>query len=213
MLYVGTNTYTSLGTCQSRQRRTVAVRSAGGGVQRRSPYTREGSTYSDSRGQFGRSASHPRSIATRVALGGWRPGHARRRTAQAGPPGRPGRDAVRRAGLGLGALARLARRRGRSVNSPANATGSPATPPTRERARSARLCGRPHPAALGETGRFRPLGTMPPARRGQGVGRTGLELWGSAKSKYFATASPHRLERYSPSVLNEVVQIASHASR
>ena len=41
------------------------------------------------------------------------------------------------------------------------------------------------------------------------VGRTGLELWGSAKSKYFAAASPHRLECYSPSVLNEVVQIAS----
>ena len=156
MLYVGTNTYISLGTCQSRQRRTVAVRSAGGGVQRRSPYTREGSTYSDSRGQFGRSASHPRSIATRVALGGWRPGHARRRTAQAGPPGRPGRpgrDAVRRAGLGLGALARLARRRGRSVNSPANATGSPATPPTRERARSARL----RPPAPRRPGRNRPV--------------------------------------------------------
>ena len=54
----------------------------------------------------------------------------------------------------------------------ANATGLPATPPTRERARSARQSGRPHPAALGETVRFRPLGTMPPAHRGQGVGET-----------------------------------------
>ena len=45
-------------------------------------------------------------------------------------------------------------------------------PLTRERAKSARLCIRPHHAALGETGRFRPLGTMPPARRGQGVGET-----------------------------------------
>ena len=45
-------------------------------------------------------------------------------------------------------------------------------PLTRERAKSPRLCIRQHPAALGETVRFRPLGTMPPAHRGQGVGET-----------------------------------------
>ena len=77
---------------------------------------------------------------------------------------------------------RAGRRGGSCPGEGANATGPPADAPlTRERARSARLCGRQHPAVLGENGLFRPVGTMAPARRGQGVGETarlaGPVLW------------------------------------
>ena len=47
------------------------------------------------------------------------------------------------------------------------------TPLTRERAKSARLCIRQHPAALGETGQFGPLGGTAAAHIGARVGKSG----------------------------------------
>ena len=65
----GTVAYIELGALGPRRLRTGAIR-----LEARhalvSRYTRKGSISIDARGRFGRSASHPRSIATRVALGG-----------------------------------------------------------------------------------------------------------------------------------------------
>ena len=46
-------------------------------------------------------------------------------------------------------------------------------PLTRERAKSARMCIRQHPAVLGETGRFGPLGGTAAAHIGARVGKSG----------------------------------------
>ena len=51
----------------------------------------------------------------------------------------------------------------------------PRRPLTREWARSPRLCGRPHPAAPGETVRFGPLGGTAAAHIGARVGKSGAE--------------------------------------